>query len=237
MIRRFPFLIEIVVFGGMVAFLSLGTYSRNRVWNDDIELAKDCAKKSPRKARVHSNLGFAYLSAGIYDKALEETQKAIEIDSHLAMAYYVRHLALEKTGDLNQAIEMAKRSLEIDPELYMSHLSLGRIYFEKAQYQESIESYQAFLKPFPYFPEVHHFLGIVYAAQKRFDKAVAEFEWEIRVNPYHALAHLNAGQIYWYEFRNREKALYHLRTALLLDPFLPNRTQIQRLVRILEASA
>ena len=87
---------------------------------------------------------------------------------------------------------------------------------------------------FPFFPEVHQLLAIVYAAQKRFDKAIAEFEWELRVNPQHTLTHLNLGQIYWYEFQNREKAIYHLKVALMLDPLLPNRKTIQRLVRTLE---
>jgi len=61
-------------------------------------------------------------------------------------------------------------------------------------------------------------LAIVYAAKKKFDQAVTELEWEIRVNPYHTLAHVNLGQIYWYEFQNRQKAVYHFKNALMLDP-------------------
>jgi tetratricopeptide (TPR) repeat protein len=83
-------------------------------------------------------------------------------------------------------------------------------------------------------PEVHNLLALVYFAQKKFDKAALELEWEVRINPSYTLAHVNLGRIYWYEFRNKEKALTHLRAALLLDPFLPNRMEIQRLVRQLE---
>ena len=71
----------------------------------------------------------------------------------------------------------------------------------------------------------------------RFDKAVEALEGELRVNPFHTLAHLNLGQIYWYEFRNREKALYHLKTALMVDPFFPDRAKIRRLVRTIEESS
>jgi tetratricopeptide (TPR) repeat protein len=53
------------------------------------------------------------------------------------------------------------------------------------------------------------------------DKAVKVFEYEIRINPCHPFAHLNLGQIYWYEFHKRQEALYHLKTALILGPFLP----------------
>ena len=218
----------------IILFLSIGTYSRNRLWNDEIGLWVDCVKKSPNKARPYVNLGIAYFNSGAYNKSLEFSQRAIQIDPKSAYAYYNLSLTFQKMGDLNKAIEMGKKSVEIDPDLDLAYYSLGAIYFEKGQYDDSAQAFKKFLKTYPYFPEAHNLLAIVYAAQKKFDKAVQEFEWEIRVNPYHPLVHLNLGQIYWYEFHNREKAIYHLRIALMLDPLLPNRRTIQRLVGSLE---
>jgi len=229
-----PHLIEIGIFLILTLLLSIGTYSRNRLWNDEIGLWIDCVRKSPNKARPYVNLGIGYFNAGAYDKSREFLQKAIWIDPKSAYAYYNLSLTLQKLGYLNQAIEMVKKSIEIDPDLHLGYYTLGTIYFESGQYEESAEAFKKFLETYPYFPDVHNLLAIVYAAQKQFDKAVQEFEWEIRVNPYHTLAHLNLGQIYWYEFQNREKAIYHLRIALMLDPLLPNRGVIQRLVHSLE---
>jgi hypothetical protein len=48
----------------IVIFLFLGTYQRNLVWNSEVELWKDCVKKSPEKERTHHNLGFAYHELG-----------------------------------------------------------------------------------------------------------------------------------------------------------------------------
>ena len=137
-------------------------------------------------------------------------------------------------GDLNKAIAMEKKALELDPTLDMAYYALGGIYFEKGQYEESEKAFRKFLQIYPYFPEVHNLLAIVYATQKKFDKAVTELEWEVRINPYHTLAHLNLGQVYWYEFQNRQKAITHLKIALMLDPLLPTRTEIRKLVRLLE---
>ena len=229
-----PSLAEIAVFGLVVLLLVVGTHWRNNFWNNEIGLWTDCVKKSPNKARPYVNLGFAYLNAGAYDKSLEIAQKAIQIDPKSAHAYYSLSLTFQKMGDLNKAIEMGKKSLELDPDLDMAYCALGRIYFEKGQFEEAAEAFKKFLKIYPYFPEVHHLLAIAYAAQKRFDQVITELEWEIRINPYHTLAHLNLGQIYWYEFQNREKAIYHLKVALTLDPLLPNRAGIARLVRLLE---
>jgi len=227
-------LIEIAIFAGVIFILSAGTFSRNKLWNDEINLWADCVSKSAHKSRPYVSLGFAYISAGVYDKALEVTQKAIQIDPKNAGAYYDLSIVLQKMGDLNKAIAMGKKSLEIDPKFHMAHYALAGIYFEKGEYEEAAEAFKRFLRVFPYFPNVHHLLAVVYASQKQFDKAIGEFEFEIRIDPSHALAHLNLGQIYWYEFQNRQKAIYHLKTALMLDPLLPHRAEIRRLVSLLE---
>jgi tetratricopeptide (TPR) repeat protein len=221
----------------IILFLSTWTHQRNVLWNNEIDLWIDCVKKSPHKARPYVNLGFAYYNAEIYEKALETTQKAIQIDSKSNGAYYNLSLIFQEMGDLNKAIAMGKKSLEIDPEMSMAYYALGGIYFKNGQYEEAEEAYKKFMKNSPYFPEAHNHLGVVYAVQKQFDKAVKEFEWEIRINPYNALTHLNLGQIYWHEFQDRQKAIHHLKTALMINPFLPNRTEIRRLVRLLEGSS
>jgi len=229
-----PHFIEIAVFAAVIFLLSAGTYSRNKLWSDEVGLWTDCVKKSPNKARPHVDLGVAYFNVGAYDKSLEITREALQIDPKYGQAYYNLGLIYQKMGNLNEAIEMEKKALEVDPTLDMPYFSLGGFYFESRQYEESAEAFQRFLKIYPYFPEVHNLLAVVFVAQKKFDKAVRELEWEIKISPTHALAHLNLGQIYWYEFQNRQKAVYHLKTALMLDPLLPNRGEIRKLVRLLE---
>lgn len=234
--RKFP-LGEMILFGIVIVLLALGTYARNQLWNDEVALWDDCARKSPRKARPYENLSFAYINAGIYDKALGASEKAIEIDPKSASGYYNLSIVSQKRGDLEKAIAMAKKSLEIDPTLHMAYYTLGGIYLEDHQMDQAAEAFRTFLKVSPDFPNIHHLLGVVYAGQRRFDQAVTEFEWEVRLNPYHTLAHLNLGQIYWHEFQNRKKALYHLKVSLALDPWLPNKREIQNLIRMLEGAS
>ena len=229
--------LEMVVISVVVLLLSAGTYWRNKVWNNQIDLQIDSIRKSPKKARPYTNLTYAYINAGIYDKALETGQKALQLDPKAAYAYYNLSIAYQKTGDLDKAIAMAGKAIDLDPHLHMVHYSLGGIYFENGQYEKAAEEFRKILSLFPYLPNGHHLLGVTYAAQRKFDQAVAEFEREVKIDHSHTLAHLNLGQIYWYELKNREKALYHLKTALMLDPLLPDRGQIRRLVRMIEGAS
>jgi tetratricopeptide (TPR) repeat protein len=231
-----PNLAEILVFALVIGLLVLGAYSRNRVWTDDVDLWMDVVKKSPNKARPYVNLGYAYLNAGAYDQALEWSERALQIDPRDAFAYYNLSAVYHKRGDLKQAILMGEKALEIDPTFNMAYYTMGGIYFEDKQYEKAEVAYKKFVQVYPYFPEVHNLLAVVYAAQRRFDKAAEALESELQVNPYQPLAHLNLGQLYWYEFKNREKALYHLKAALIIDPFLPDRKKIKGLVQRIEES-
>ena len=181
-----------------------------------------------------STLALPILAQGHTTNLLKHTKRPYKLIRNSERPITTSALPTRQMGDIDKAIEMEKKSLEVDPTSYMSYYSLGMIYFENARYEESEEAFQRFLKIYPYIPQVHGFLAIVCAAQKKFDKAVTELEWEIRINPYDPLVHLNLGRIYWYEFQNRQKAIYHLKVALMLDPFLPNRGEIRRLVRQLE---
>ena len=230
-------LLEFLVFILVIGMLAVGAYSRNRVWSDEVGLGIDSVQKSPRKARPYANLGYAYLNSADYDRALETTRKAIDLDPKLAIAYENLSVIYQKRGDLNQAVQAGQRAIELDPSLSIAYHSLAGIYFENKQYDKAEETYKIFIQEFPYFPGVHSLLALTYAAQRKFDKAIEALEWELRVNPFHTLAHVNLGQIYWYEFRNREKALYHLKTALMVDPLFPDRAKIRRLVRTIEASS
>ncbi|MBM4338349.1 MAG: tetratricopeptide repeat protein [Deltaproteobacteria bacterium] len=225
---------EIIFFIVVLLPLLTGTYLRNGVWGNEIELWTHCIKKSPGKARPYVNLGFAFYNEENFEKAFEFNQKAIELDPGFANAYHNLGLVYQKMKDLDQAVLMVEKSIQLDPDLKMAFYSLGNIYFEKKEYEASVRAFKRFLETFPYFPNVNHQMGIICAVQRQFDKAIEAFELELQINPSHTLAHLNLGQIYWYEFQKKEKALKHLKAALALDPFLPNRAGIQSLVRQLE---
>jgi hypothetical protein len=63
----------------LLAFASL-TVLRNQVYASEISLWQDTALKSPDKARVHNNLGYAYLLAQRHEEARLEFSRALQLD-------------------------------------------------------------------------------------------------------------------------------------------------------------
>lgn len=67
---------------GIVLLLTLGglTLLRNQAYASEITLWEDTVQKSPHKARVHNNLGYAYRLAGRKEDARREFTHALRID-------------------------------------------------------------------------------------------------------------------------------------------------------------
>jgi tetratricopeptide (TPR) repeat protein len=81
-----------VVLGGL-------TLARNQVYATEVALWEDTARKSPEKARVHNNLGYAYLQEGRLDAAEAAFERALALDPRLYLARY----NLQRLGRMRDA--------------------------------------------------------------------------------------------------------------------------------------
>ncbi len=85
-----------VLLVALVTVYAVATVNRNEVWSSEESLWEDSVRKSPNKARPHSNLGLTYLHmyrggggpVEILDKAQEHLARATKLDPELANAYH-----------------------------------------------------------------------------------------------------------------------------------------------------
>ncbi len=75
-----------VAAGALLLTLASLTLLRNQVYANEISLWEDTAMKSPHKARVHNNLGYAYLLAQRREDARDEFNLALQLDPQLNKA-------------------------------------------------------------------------------------------------------------------------------------------------------
>lgn len=77
---------EIGVLTTLVIVLGSFTYLRNLDYKTEITLWEDTAKKSPNKARVYNNLGYAYFIVKRFSEAERAYMKALEINPNYKLA-------------------------------------------------------------------------------------------------------------------------------------------------------
>jgi tetratricopeptide (TPR) repeat protein len=85
--------------------LLIATAERNWIYHSQVTFWTDAAHKSPRKARVHNNLGYAFAQAGDLDRALSEFRVALSLDPDYATA---------QQNLLNTWMEKQSRSERLD---------------------------------------------------------------------------------------------------------------------------
>lgn len=123
---------------------------------DEIDKAIHYYKKSLEEdpsAEVHTFLGWAYSFLGQYDQAIEECQKAIEIDPDFGNPWNDIGAYLIEKGNFDEAVfylKKATRSKNYNT-YYYPHYNLSRIWIKKGMLNKAISSLYKTLEVNPYF--------------------------------------------------------------------------------------
>ena len=80
-------------------------------------------------------------SEGLYEHALEEYDKAIELDPTDAWAYYDRAIGYRYLGEYQLALKDLDKALDLDPKLARAYTDRGITRQGLGQYMEGIQDY------------------------------------------------------------------------------------------------
>lgn len=167
----------------ITAAFSVATYKRNMIWRDDLVLWSDNVKKSPGKARPHYNLGNSYYLRGMTNKAIQEFQEAIQMDSVYADAYLNLGVAYASIGEEEKAMAALHKAIQFKPDDSESHYNLGLLYSNKGLGYLAIEQYKKALSLNPESVNARNNLGIALAESGRIDDAIEQFQEGLRLLP------------------------------------------------------
>jgi tetratricopeptide (TPR) repeat protein len=90
--------------------------------------------------------GTIYSALGQYDLAIADCNKAIELDSRLAIAYNNRAKAYYYKGQNDLAIRDYNKAIELDPELTVAYYMKGIVLTSLERKPEAIECFNKFLQ-------------------------------------------------------------------------------------------
>jgi len=92
--------------------------------------------------------GVGKLASGDYQGAINDFNKAIEINPKDADAYYNRGFAKAKLGDYRKAIEDFNKAIEINPKIAEAYYSRGVAKGNLGDYRGAIEDYNKAIEIF-----------------------------------------------------------------------------------------
>jgi Tfp pilus assembly protein PilF len=185
-----------VVFLCVVGTLfTVWTCERNKVWMDELSLYRDCAEKSPAKARPHNNFGAILLRRGRLPEAIDEFQAALRIKPDYADAHYNIGSALVKQGNLTEGIDHFSETLDLQPGnvKVLNNMAATLVLLER--YPEAIENFKKALKINPADPDLHRNIAIAMKKQGDLEGARQHFSRALEINPVNESARRNLVEI------------------------------------------
>jgi tetratricopeptide (TPR) repeat protein len=164
-----------------------------------------------------NNLGILAAREGNYDLAIENFQRALQIDSEHSIALQNLASAYRQKKDWPQAKSALERALALNPDDAEANYGLGIVYAQQNDTNRAYDYLQKAITLRPAYPEALNNLGILYLRTQRPGEAVKSFEESIRVVPAYDQAYLNLARVYVIQ-GDREKAKAVLRELLKQHP-------------------
>ncbi|MFH1418580.1 MAG: tetratricopeptide repeat protein [Planctomycetota bacterium] len=204
---------------------------------DAARLFARAARRDPRSAVAHANLGDIREAAGDHCAAAEHYRAAVRLapddsDYAVALADNLR-LAADVSLDRRRMLEASARAYRyvrrLQPDHFSAAIHLGTVYRELGRLAQAVRALRDAEQLMPHSAEVHRQLGLTYEAQGKYGAALREFSIVLRTTPEDARVHNACGRINLAMNRKtagdstiaRERALAHLRKSLQIDADQP----------------
>jgi tetratricopeptide (TPR) repeat protein len=163
--------------------------------------------------------GYAHAGTGELEKALQDFDKAIELDASYAAAYLWRGHSYFDLGEYEQAIPDYDRAIELDPEMSEAYLYLGHSHDWLGDYEQSIQNYDAAIEIDPDYVYAYYWRGYTHAEYGYVSLAIKDFTTAIELNREWAEPYYMRGSVYAMS-GNRMQAIRNYNRAIELDPKL-----------------
>ncbi|MCJ7680964.1 MAG: protein kinase, partial [Candidatus Aminicenantes bacterium] len=148
-----------------------------------LSILQQMARKYPKEKQVHFELAQYYDSNEIFDKAIEEYEKALDLDPNYGYALNSIAYLYSDMGEYEKSIEYFKRYASIDLKDANPVDSMAELYFRMGRLDEAIEKYKGVLEIRPDFFQTYWRIGYIYALKEDYQQALEWCEKDIAAAP------------------------------------------------------
>lgn len=159
----------------LVAF-AVTSYSRAKVWKSNKTLWNDAAKKYPKCAIAHYNIGAYYFKEEINDAlALNSFNNTLKYDPGYIKALVNRGILYTRMKEYAKAETDFNRAIELDPTFAETYKNFGVLHNFIGNYEKAISDYTSYLKLEPLNHDIYFGRGMTYYQLKQYQNAADDF--------------------------------------------------------------
>ena len=177
----------------------------------------------PLNANIHNSLGVCYGVSGSFEKAKEEFEAAIRLDSNESMALYNSGLANLLMDNKERALELFLEAESIGENVFEVEFQLGNLYLESGKPEKGKKHLEKAiaLKSESGKPEsgpAFRCLGDCNKAINKIDEAIASYKKAIKLNPNDADSLSTLGYLFEIKDEDAEIATIFCRQSVEISP-------------------
>jgi len=200
----------LIVFAGIV--FSVFSWQRNKVWANDLTLSSDIISKNPEVPYIARAFGVRanfYLNRlKNYDKAMENYNIALKLDTTDAISFYNRGYLHDMLSNYKGVIADMSRAAQLGIENHLLYNFLGAAYYHEQNISKSIECFEKAVQLNPGYIESYNNLGAIYGSIMDIDKANFYTDKALAMQPNNTESLRNKGIIYFKQSNYNEACRY-----------------------------
>jgi tetratricopeptide (TPR) repeat protein len=147
-------------------------------------------------ARYYNNRGVAFSNKQDHDRAIDDYDHAIKINSRYTLVYHNRGISFHQKGDEKRAIDDYNHALALDPKFVNAYLDRARAYRASHDYDKAIQDVDAVVRLDPKLAVGYFVRALIYGEKNDYDRKLADLNQAVSLDPGAASYYLERGFVF-----------------------------------------
>ncbi|MBF0278083.1 MAG: tetratricopeptide repeat protein [SAR324 cluster bacterium] len=205
-----------IIFVGLFAGLGFLTWKQTQIYKNNKTLWTQTIMDNPKSWIAFQELGRLYAHSGKLDHALNYSNKALELNKNLPLAYNNRGTVLFKLKKYNQAIEDFDQAILLIPNFGEAFYNRGLSYFNRNQYKQALNDFDQAIQLKPGQAVIYLHRANTFSILNKPFEALEDFRRSLTLNPDQPELYFNLGLLYS-ELGNFEEAIASYSKSIEFD--------------------
>ena len=179
------------------------------------------AARTQQMVKAHFHRGVHYVEIGLYDKAMSEVKKVLELQPESSEAFCLLGDVYQYKEMFHEAAGAYQRALTLNgskPTRGIANWCLGIIYSKQGKFLEAETYGKEAVSLLPEAAWAHHRLGDIYTQRGKLKEAVGAYQKAIQLNPELGEAYQGLGRTALMQ-NEPEAAIRYYQGAIQRDPY------------------
>jgi protein O-GlcNAc transferase len=175
------------------AFIKAGEYFNDGYYTEADQFCTAIVQADPNHVYAINLLGLVAQKLNRHDLAVEQFQKAININDNIALFYYNLGTSLYPLGRIDEVIKAQKQAVAINSTYAEAYSSMGNAFTEIGEMDEGLWCLQKAIEIKPDFADAYSNIGNTLLGQGKLQEAVDNYKKSLTIKPDSIEAYSNLG--------------------------------------------